>query len=211
MGVVEYDSVNEFWRKHVPSYQSKSLRPLIARFPYAGVVGAAKRISEISVRRSTNRVANYVDPAEIERVFFKLHGRIRPKRVHGIRGDGKTTAKGSAKAGKTADDVQLRARPRRDVSIRSGVPKQGHGYNGERGDFCLIGGVYGSGTLTLFYRSLELIGGFAYDLVLISQVCRQLEIDPRYIEIWATKAFVFALKGNSNEKLYPKLREILRE
>jgi hypothetical protein len=209
VGVIEYDSVSEFWRKHVPTYQSKSLRPLLARFPFAGVPGAAERIAEISARRSRNRINNYVDPAEIERVFFKLHGRVRPKRVPEVRGDGKTTIKGSTKAGKIADDV--RACPRRDVSIRFGVAKEGHGYNGERGDFCLIGGVYGSGTLYLFYRSLELIGGFAYDLVLISEVCRQLEIEPRYIEIWATKAFVFALKGNSNEKLYPKLRGVFRE
>jgi hypothetical protein len=208
VGVIEYDSVNEFWRKHVPAYQSKSLRSLLARFPYAGVVGAAKRISEISVRRSTNRVANYVDPKELDRVFFKLHGRIRSKRVHDSGGDGVPSRKGSSRADKAPADV--RARPRRDVSIRFGVAKEGHGYNGERGDFCLIGGVYGSGTLTLFYRSLELIGGFAYDLVLIAEVCRQLEIEPRYVEIWATKAFVFALKGNSNEKLYPKLKGIFR-
>lgn len=209
MGVVDYDSVNEFWRKHVPTYQSKSLRPLLARFPYAGVPGAAKRISEISVRRSQNRVNNYVDPAEIERVFFKLHGRVRPKRVPEPSGDGRASGKRLRNDGEAPADV--RARPRRDVSIRFGVAKQGHGYNGERGDFCLIGGVYGSGTLTLFYRSLELIGGFAYDLVLIAHVCKELGIEPRYIEIWAAKAFVFALKGNSNEKLYPKLKGVFRD
>jgi hypothetical protein len=102
-------------------------------------------------------------------------------------------------------------RGRRDVSIRFGVSKQGHGYSGERGDFCLIGGVYSYGTLTLFYRSIELIGGFAFDLVLIAHICKELEIEPKFIEIWATKAFVFALKGNSNEKLYPRLKDILRE
>jgi hypothetical protein len=209
VGVIDYDSVNDFWRKHVPTYQSKSLRPLLARFPYAGVARAAKRISDISVRRSTNRVANYVDSAEIERVFFKLHGRVRPKRIQDSGRDGVSSKNGLRKAENAP--AGIRARPRRDVSIRFGVAKEGHGYNGERGDFCLIGGVYGSGTLTLFYRSLELIGGFAYDLVLITEVCKQLEIEPRYIEIWAAKAFVFGLKGNSNEKLFPKLREIFRE
>jgi hypothetical protein len=203
VGVIEYTSVAEFWRKHVPAYQSKSLRPLLARFPYAGVVRAAGRISEISIRRSTNRIANYVDPAEIERVFRKIHGRAKP---------GGTVRKGKAPGGGTVpaqDDV--RSKPRRDVSIRFGVSKSGHGYSGERGDFCLIGGVYSYGTLTLFYRSIELIGGLAYDLVLISHVCKELEIEPKFIEIWATKAFVFALKGNSNEKLFPKLKEAFRE
>lgn len=205
----EFDSVNEFWRKHVPSYQSKSLRPFAARFPYAGIPRAAKRISEISVRRSTNRVANYVDPTEIDRVFFKLHGRVRPERVPESRAVRVSSKDGLRKARDATADV--RARPRRDVSIRFGVAKTGHGYKGERGDFCLVGGVYSFGTLTLFYRSIELIGGFAYDLVLIAHVCKELEIEPKYIEIWAPKAFVFALKGNSNEKLYPKLKEIFSD
>lgn len=208
MGVIDYHSVGDFWRKHVPTYQSKSIRPFFARFPYAGVPGAAKRISEISVRRSTNRVANYVDPTEIDRVFFKLHGRVRQKRVHESRAVRVSSKNGLREAGDAPADV--RARPRRDVSIRFGVAKTGHGYNGERGDFCLIGGVYSSGTFTFFYRSLELIGGFAYDLVLIAHLCKELEIEPKFIEIWAAKAFVFALKGNSNQKLYPKLREILK-
>lgn len=99
----------------------------------------------------------------------------------------------------------------RDFSIRFGVKKPGHGYSGDRGDFCLVAGVYSNRTLTLFYRSIELIGGFAYDLVLIHEICNRLGIEPKFIEIWATKAFIFALKGNSNEKLYPKLQEIFRE
>lgn len=96
----------------------------------------------------------------------------------------------------------------RDVSIRFGVRKKGHGYSGERGDFCLVGGVYSGSTLTLFYRSIELIGGFAYDLALIDHVCREIGIEPKKIEIFAVRAFVFALKGNSNEKLYPKLKGV---
>lgn len=46
---------------------------------------------------------------------------------------------------------------------------------------------------------------------MIDHVCKELEIEPKFIEIWAVKAFVFALKGNSNEKLYPKLKEVFRE
>jgi hypothetical protein len=110
-----------------------------------------------------------------------------------------------------ADANDVLARPRRDASIRFGVAKPGHGYKGERGDFCLIGGVYSFGTFTLFYRSIELIGGFGYDLVLIAHVCKELDIEPKFVEIWSPKAFVFALKGNSNEKLYPKLKEVFRE
>jgi hypothetical protein len=101
-----------------------------------------------------------------------------------------------------------RVRGRDDFSIRFGVQKPGHGYSGKRGDFCLVAATYSSRTLTLFYRSIELMGGFAYDLVLIDHVCREIGIEPKFVEIWAKKAFKFALKGNSNEKLYPKLREI---
>lgn len=207
----EFDSVSEFWRKHVPTYQSKSLRPFSARFPYAGIPRAAKRIAAISVRRSSNRIANYVDPKELDRVFLKLHGRERTRRGGMSESGGIRTSKraGQGEAREVLNDV--RARPRRDASIRFGVAKPGHGYKGERGDFCLIGGVYSFGTLTLFYRSIELIGGFAYDLVLIAHLCKELGIEPKYVEIWSPKAFVFALKGNSNEKLFPKLKEIFRE
>jgi hypothetical protein len=178
MDMSDYESVGEFWRKHVPAYQSRSLRPLHSRFPYSDVRRAAKLSRGISARRSNNRIANYVDDAEIARVRSRLH---------------------------------VEGRKPKDCSIRFGVRKDGHGYSGERGDFCLAAGVYAFGTLTLFYRSIELIGGFGYDLVLIDHVCRELEIEPKFIEIWAVKAFVFALKGNSNEKLYPKLQEVFRE
>jgi len=105
---------------------------------------------------------------------------------------------------------RLSKNPGSDVSIRFGVSKSGHGYSGERGDFCLVAGVFRAGTLTLFYRSIELIGGFAFDLVLIRHIEKELDVKIKRIEIWAIKAFIFALKGNSNEKLYPKLRRILK-
>lgn len=99
---------------------------------------------------------------------------------------------------------------KKEASVRFGVSKSGHGYNGERGDFCLVGGVIRGKDLTVFYRSLELIGGFAYDLCLFNRLSSEFNIDWRSITIMATKANVFALKGNSNEKLYPKLREIFK-
>jgi hypothetical protein len=102
----------------------------------------------------------------------------------------------------------------KDTSIRFGRKKEGHGYHGDRGDFCLLGGaIHGGGyhsgrDLTLFYRSLELIGGFAYDLVLIHHLSEVLELRWRSIRILANSAHAFALKKNSNEKLFPKLVEI---
>lgn len=96
------------------------------------------------------------------------------------------------------------------VSIRFGHEKKGHGYHGERGDFCLVAGTYAKGDLTLFYRSLELIGGLAYDLVLINHLRRDYGLTLRTLKIWAIRSHTFALRGNSNEALYPKLRAILR-
>lgn len=96
-----------------------------------------------------------------------------------------------------------------EASIRFGVSKTGHGYNGERGDFCLIGGVIRGRDLTLFYRSLELIGGFAYDLTLTQYLALGI-VQWKTVTFIATKANVFALKGNSNEKLYPKLQRIFK-
>jgi hypothetical protein len=101
-------------------------------------------------------------------------------------------------------------RSKGEASIRFGAEKTGHGYSGERGDFCLVGGVIRGKSLSLLYRSLELIGGFAYDLTLINGIVQYFGLDLNTVTIYATKAFVFALKGNSNEKLYPKLQEIFR-
>lgn len=75
----------------------------------------------------------------------------------------------------------------------------------------MVGGVVRGKNLSVFYRALELIGGFAYDLTLIDSLSRFLERDFQTVTIYTTKAFIFALKGNSNEKLYPKLKEIFRE
>lgn len=161
--------IPDHWLSLVPDYKSRVYPGLICKLEWNP--SYADRIAQISAKRATNRINNYVDPNEMNRAVEKLE------------------KKGEA-------------------SIRFGVSKSGHGYNGERGDFCLVGGVIRGKNLTVFYRSLELIGGFAYDLCLL----RYLEtdfFDFKTVTIMATKANVFALKGNSNEKLYPKLREIL--
>lgn len=95
-----------------------------------------------------------------------------------------------------------------EASLRFGVAKPGHGYKGERGDFCLVGGVVRGRDLTVFYRSLELIGGFAYDLCLFRELEDLIDVPWKTVSIMASRANVFALKGNSNQKLYPKLVEI---
>lgn len=98
-----------------------------------------------------------------------------------------------------------------ECAIRFGVAKSGHGYHGERGDFCLVGGAVKGKDLTLMYRSLELIGGLAFDLCLIQTLSEHFGINWRKLTIFAARANVFALRKNSNELLYPKLREIFKD
>jgi hypothetical protein len=196
----EHESIADFWRTHVPTYKSKSIRPFFARFPFEGLEGYAKAIRAVSAKRSDNRIRNYVDSSEMLRVRQRLHG-------------GSSQFSKGVRSGMSVRDGEIKSKKRngaKDVSIRFGVSKTGHGYSGERGDFCLVSAVYSGNTLAFFYRSIELIGGFAFDTVLVDHVCKELGIKPKFIEIWATKAFVFALKGNSNEKLYPKLKRIFR-
>lgn len=101
----------------------------------------------------------------------------------------------------------LKLKSKGEASIRFGAEKAGHGYSGERGDFCLVGGVIRGKNLSLFYRSLEMIGGFAYDLTLLAGIQNKY-FNFHTVTIYATKVFIFALKGNSNERLFPKLQEI---
>lgn len=98
----------------------------------------------------------------------------------------------------------------KDASIRFGNLKPGLGYKGERGDFCMVAGAVKKRELTLYYRSLEMIGGFAYDLALLAVLEGSLKCDWRTVTFVTQKAFVFALRGNSNEKLYPKLQGIFK-
>lgn len=91
-------------------------------------------------------------------------------------------------------------------SIRFGNKKEGHGYHEKRGDFCLVGGAFKTGHLSVFYRSVELIGGLHYDLAIFKHVEDKLG-RIKDVTIYAPHAFIFALKGNSNEKLYKKLKQ----
>lgn len=90
-------------------------------------------------------------------------------------------------------------------SIRFGVKKEGHGFHKERGDFCLVGGSLVKGHLSVYYRRVELLGGFHYDLAIFERVAEIMGPIKR-VTMYASHAMVFALKGNSNEKLYQKLK-----
>lgn len=96
------------------------------------------------------------------------------------------------------------------ASIRFGNLKPGLGYSGKRGDFCLVGGALTRKHATVYYRSLELIGGFAYDLALLAVIEGRLGCRWKTITFVTARAFSFGLKGNSNEKLYPKLAKIFQ-
>jgi len=112
---------------------------------------------------------------------------------------------------KELDRVGTKLQSKSEVAIRFGVSKSGHGYHGERGDFCLVGGAIDGRNLSLFYRSLELIGGLAYDLVLVDHLGQELGIEWKRLTIMAANANIFAVHKNSNEKLYPKIQRILNE
>jgi len=96
----------------------------------------------------------------------------------------------------------------KDFSIRFGLEKTGKGNFGERGDFCLLGAAYSKKVLTLHYRSLELFGGLVYDQAIILHVAEQLGIEVKTVVVMATSCHSFALKGNSNQKLFEKLQVI---
>jgi len=106
---------------------------------------------------------------------------------------------------------RIHSQKKADASIRFGAAeKQGGGYHGkERGDYCLIAGSIDGKRLNLFYRSLEMIGGFGYDLVLIDELARHLDFEFRSVRFHAARAMCFALRGNSNETFYPRLNKIL--
>lgn len=111
------------------------------------------------------------------------------------------------------DDAELRRVEHRisagkDFSLRFGVEKTGSGNFGERGDFCLLGAAYSKKVLTLHYRSLELFGGLVYDQAILLHVINTLGIQVNTIVVMATSCHSFALKGNSNQKLFEKLEVI---
>lgn len=97
------------------------------------------------------------------------------------------------------------------ASLRFGVEKSGRGYTDERGDFCLVGGAVRGEHLTLFYRSLELIGGFGFDVVLIDHLGFMLGRRWRSVTLHAAQASVFAPQCNSSQtkpNLFRALTEI---
>lgn len=106
------------------------------------------------------------------------------------------------------DRVLPRVRAGKDFSIRFGVEKTGAGNFGERGDFCLLGAAYSKKVLTLHYRSLELFGGLVYDQAILQWVIAYLQIEVSRIVVMATSCHSFALRGNSNQKLFEKLEVI---
>lgn len=89
-------------------------------------------------------------------------------------------------------------------AFRFGYQKGGNGLHGTRGDFCLVGGAYEKKKLTVFYRSLDLIGGLHYDTAIFAAI--EKVVGPvRVVTIMAVSAEINAMRGNSNEKLYAKL------
>lgn len=99
----------------------------------------------------------------------------------------------------------------KDFSLRFGVQKTGAGNFGERGDFCLLGASYSKSKLTLHYRSLELFGGLVYDQAIILYLRQVLNLKIKTIIVMAASTHSFALKGNSNEKLFSRLTQIYKK
>jgi hypothetical protein len=56
-----------------------------------------------------------------------------------------------------------------------------------------------------------MMGGFAYDLCLIRELELVLKRPLTTVKFTAYKVFTFALKENSNERLYPKLARIFKD
>lgn len=168
-----YGTIAEMHDHLVPDYKSRVYKPLLLTIQHWDY-NIGNRVALINPDRAAKRIANYVDPLEMERAKTKL------------------TTKDS-------------------VSLRFGVSKGGTGNFGERGDFCLVGGLAEKNDLYLFWRSLELIGGFGYDMCMINHIVSSLNIRPRRVHMHAMTANVFALRGNSNQKLFPKLKEAIHD
>ena len=154
-----YNSLREMIMTLIPEYRGKSWRPFCVTFPWNKK--DADFIWTVSRKRCSNRIASYVDEAELDRS---------------------------------------------KESIRFGVSKTGRGYKATRGDFCLIAGSLSAGHLWLFYRRIELLGGLHFDLAVIDAV-EEIKGPIKRISIFSVEAAIYALKGNSNEKLYAQLRK----
>ncbi len=105
--------------------------------------------------------------------------------------------------------VTERVTEEKDFSLRFGVEKTGRGNFGKmRGDFCLLGASYSKKVLTLHYRSLELMGGLVYDQAILGYVIAWLGIKVKKVVCMCASCHSFALKGNSNEKLWEQLQKV---
>ena len=155
----KYESLRDMVAELVPTYKGGGWRNFHATWKWDK--RDANFMWTVSRKRCANRIASYVDDAELERSR---------------------------------------------ESIRFGVSKTGHGYRGQRGDFCLVAGVFVKSHLTLFYRRLELLGGLHFDLAVIDAV-EEVKGPIKRVSIMAVEAKIFALRGNSNEKLYAKLQK----
>lgn len=102
-------------------------------------------------------------------------------------------------------------RTKRDSrAIRFGLKKGGHNgiHTKERADFCLVGGAYDKGTLTVFYRSLELVGGLPFDTAIYRHV--EKKVGPlKRVVVMAVSAHVLALKRDNNDT-YERVSEFFR-
>jgi len=154
----KYNSLRDMIADLVPTYKGGGWRNFHATWKWDKK--DADFMWRVSRKRCTNRIASYVDDAELERS---------------------------------------------KESIRFGVAKTGNGYRGQRGDFCLVAAVFVKGHLTLFYRRLELLGGLHFDLAIIDHL-EDIKGPIKRVTIMAVEAKIFALRRNSNEKLYEKLK-----
>lgn len=98
------------------------------------------------------------------------------------------------------DRVRRKLTTKDNASIRFGLSKSGNGYRGERGDFCLIGGSVRDSHLAVFYRRLELIGGFCFDMCVLNQLAKELGLTWKSVQVFAVQADVFASRAGSGEK-----------
>lgn len=97
-------------------------------------------------------------------------------------------------------------------ALRFGVLKSGRGLQGQRSDFCLVGGHFEKGHVTLFYRRVEIVGGLHFDLALIRELEKQRG-PIRRVTIFASRAFMFGVRGRaslSKEKLHRSLLRFYR-
>jgi hypothetical protein len=98
----------------------------------------------------------------------------------------------------------------RGVTFRFGIKKEGRGNTGRR-DFCLLAAVIRNRDLTVLYRSCELTGGLAFDLVLFDWLGEELGVSWKQLTVFSYYSNVHAVAGGSNQKLYGQLKELFSE